>query len=292
MKRYFKHFLAVFISIFVLALIYVIMLFASGSLNDKAVIDSIAPGKSSNTERTTDERVFDYADVLTDAEEDALRDLIAKTEPEIQCDIVLVTMSDARYASDNAMMNFADDFYDQNNYGYDKVHGDGALYLDNWKNPEFPVDSSFCWFSTCGRVESRFSTGMINSLIDNVNKDINRSPYQGYCNYVNSLASYMSGGAIGNGATAMHIPLKTMLIVAVVVTLLYLLIFVSRNVGKKTTTATTYMISGHPDFLEHYDNFINRNITKHYSPQSSSSGGGGHHISSGGVSHGGGGGRH
>ena len=112
MKRYFKHFLAVFISIFVLAIIYVIMLFASGSLNDKAVIDSIAPGKSPNTERTTDERVFDYADVLTDAEEDALRDLIAKTEPEIQCDIVLVTMSDARYASDNAMMNFADDFYD------------------------------------------------------------------------------------------------------------------------------------------------------------------------------------
>ncbi|MDE6675304.1 MAG: TPM domain-containing protein, partial [Acetatifactor sp.] len=90
------------------------------------------------------ERVYDYADMLTDAEEDKLRELIAAKEAQIGCDLVLVTIrqpvegSDAqeqynyRYTDwELNMQDLADDFYDDNLYGFDAPYGDGALLIDN-----------------------------------------------------------------------------------------------------------------------------------------------------------------
>lgn len=270
MKNYLKHFRIIFIVVGVMLIIFIGVRVATGSLGGYERTNNNAPA----------ERVYDYADKLTDEQENKLRALIAKKENEIGCDIVLVTIADPSIDSDNAMMNYADDFYDDNQYGYDAPWGDGALYLDNWAN-------GYCWFSTCGRVERKYSTSDINWLIDDVCQTVNNDPYGAYVTYVNSLSRTMSG-------KDELLPESFIWAAAIFITVVYIICNVINNKGKKTTTAGTYVPGGIPNFHDKRDIFVTKHTTSRHIQRSSGGGGGGggHHISSGGHSHGGGGGRH
>jgi len=272
MKNYFRHFRFLFIAVGVFLVIFIGLKIATGSGQKEYT--------RTNGQCTETERVFDYADKLTDAEEDELRALIEKKEKEVGCDIVLVTINDPSIASDYDMMNYADDFYDDRMFGYDEPWGDGALYLDNWAN-------GYCWFSTCGRVETEYSTYEIDALIDNVCATVNTDPCRAYKTYVNSLSRTMSGMGIPT------IGIGTILLAALIITIIYVIVGVYHNKGKKTTTASTYVAGGRPVFNDRRDVFVTKHTTRrHIQRSSGGGGGGGHHTSSGGHSHGGGGGRH
>lgn len=272
MKKYLKHFCFLFIAVGVLLVIFIAV--------------SVAAKPSAFYVRTNaqeEERVFDFADKLTDEEEESLRELIAEREVQIGCDIVLVTIDDPSIDSDYAMMNYADDFYDERKYGFNAPWGAGALYLDNWAN-------GYCWFSTCGIVEDRYSSQDIDNLIDEVCRTVNSDPYGAYRTYVESLSRKMS-----NKGTVGSIPTIYILGAAFIITLVYVIIGVVNNKGKKTTTANTYVAGGQPLFHDRRDIFVTKHTTTRHIDRSSGGGGGGgggHHISSGGHSHGGGGGRH
>ena len=280
MKKYIKHFSVLLILFAIVLVLFIVALVKKGPSNETQ-----GTYERTNTDCLTDERVFDYADVLSDDEENSLRDLIAEKEDVIGCDIVLVTISDPDYAGDNAMMNYADDFYDNYQYGYDAPWGDGALYLDNFLG----VGNSYSWFSTSGRVEDTYSTPMINHLIDGVCDRVNDDPYAAYVYYINSLSATMSGEDVSMYEA---IPWYAIWGVAAVVTIIYVLVCINHNVGKKTTSANTYVAGGVAQFPDRRDVFISKHTTHRTIQSSSSSGGGGHHVSSGGHSHGGGGGRH
>lgn len=278
MKNYFKYFRFWFIGIGILAVIYIV-----------AAVAALPKNLGTMYVRTNSqekERVFDYADKLTDKEEDALRELIAEKEVGIGCDIVLVTIDDPDIDTDFDMMNYADDFYDERKYGYNAPWGDGALYLDNWAN-------GYCWFSTCGRVEAKYSSQDIDDLINKICLRVNEDPYGAYRTYVESLSLKMSGTA---ASTIGFIPWAYILGAAFIVTLIYLVCGLINNKGKKTVTANTYVEGGVPMFHDRRDIFVTKHTTSRRIETSSGSGGGGggggHHISSGGHSHGGGGGRH
>lgn len=278
MKKYLKHFAVLFILFAIVLVVFIVALIMKKPNEEKVYTRT-------NTQCKTEERVFDYADVLTDAEEDALRQMIAEKQDEIGCDIVLVTISDPDYAGDNAMMNYADDFYDDNMFGYDEPWGDGALYLDNFLG----IGNSYSWFSTCGRVENRYSSSMIYDLIDDICYNVNRDPFGSYQLYINSLANTMSS----NSSLDVEIPTFAIWGVAALITLIYILVCINRNVGRKTTDANTYVAGGHAQFPDQRDVFISKHTTsRKIQTNSGGGGGGGHHISSGGFSHGGGGGRH
>ena len=278
MKKYLKHFAVLFILFAIVLVVFIVALIMKKPNEEKVYTRT-------NTQCKTEERVFDYADVLTDAEEDALRQMIAEKQDEIGCDIVLVTISDPDYAGDNAMMNYADDFYDDNMFGYDEPWGDGALYLDNFLG----IGNSYSWFSTSGRVENRYSSSMIYDLIDDICYNVNRDPFGSYQLYINSLAKTMSS----NSSLDVEIPTFAIWGVAALITLIYILVCINRNVGKKTTDANTYVAGGHAQFPDRRDVFISKHTTsRKIQTSSGGGGGGGHHISSGGHSHGGGGGRH
>ena len=278
MKKYLKHFAVLFILFAIVLVVFIVALIMKKPNEEKVYTRT-------NTQCKTEERVFDYADVLTDAEEDALRQMIAEKQDEIGCDIVLVTISDPDYAGDNAMMNYADDFYDDNMFGYDEPWGDGALYLDNFLG----IGNSYSWFSTCGRVENRYSSSMIYDLIDDICYNVNRDPFGSYQLYINSLAKTMSS----NSSLDVEIPTFAIWGVAALITLIYILVCINRNVGRKTTDANTYVAGGHAQFPDQRDVFISKHTTsRKIQTNSGGGGGGGQHISSGGFSHGGGGGRH
>ena len=242
-----------------------------------------------NTSCTETERVFDYADVLTTEEENKLRELIAETEPQIGCDIVLVTIDDSNLASDYYMMNYADDFYDDAMFGWNEPWGDGALYLDNWGRDAYGY--AYSWFSTCGKVEYKYSTEMINSLVDKVCAKVNDDPYGAYVTYIKTLKRDMSSNV------DVPIPWTGAPLAGLIAAAVFIFVNLPTKAGQVTTGKQTYVKNEDVKMLNQEDTFLSKSVT-HVKISTSSGGsgggggGGGHHVSSGGHSHGGGGGRH
>ena len=135
-RQYLHYFRFWFIGIGILALLCIVMAVVNRSRGDVPRTNNEAPA----------ERVYDYADVLTAQEEEDLRRYIAETEKKLHIDIVLVTFSQSVEGADamaqyglrsqsweQNMQDIADDFWDENHYGYNKgFEGDGVLLLHNW----------------------------------------------------------------------------------------------------------------------------------------------------------------
>lgn len=290
MKEYLRFFSIPFGLVGVLAVITIVMSIVKGG----ADVETIASG---NTQRTTEERVFDYADKLTDEEEGKLREEIAEAEVKTQCDIVVVTLNESlvEYAAQyediigpvdtsECVMVYADNFYDENMFGYDEAYGDGVLFLDNWyREADGHV---YSWMSTCGRAEEVYSSAMIDELLTDSLYYVEDNPYLAYSTMVEYFVIDMTGGSV---AESILNPLY-IFIAAIVIAVVFLIINWSSKKGKRTTTDRTYVVGGNPTFRRKEDRFLYKNVTKRkIETDSSSGGGGGHHRSAGGHSHGGGG---
>lgn len=296
MKKYIKSMAVFLIIIAVLLVIYLVMWGMKFAVGDEYVRrNSVAPTQ----------RVYDYADVLTDSEERDLEDLIAKRERQIGCDIVLVTLNEplAEYArgyedvlgylsESEYVMVYADNFYDEKAFGYNAPYGNGCVFVDNWDRSDSVYGYAYNWLSTSGTVEDKFSTRMINRVIDDVNDRVNENPYEAYKSYVNNIYYYMSG----NNMERVEIPLYAVAGIAAVVAMIYLIGNLAKNIGTKTTVGNTYVNGGRPKMNVMTDQFVRKSVTKRRIQSSSGGGGGGggggHHTSAGGHSHGGGGGHH
>lgn len=263
-----------------------------------SALGSVRNGARQNTECTTEERVFDYADVLTDEEEEKLRKLIAKRERQTGCDIVLVTLNESleeyahsyqNYVSyDKFVMIYADNFYDEHNFGYDKVHGDGVLLLDNLYREK--DGWAYSWLSTTGRAEGKYTSNRINHLLEKSYRYSKISPYYGYRAYVNQFFHDMNGF----GMVSVNFSVPAILVISLAAAVLFVVCNMRFKTAAKTTTANTYVKNKKIKVKREKDQFIRKTVTQHTIRTSSggSGGGGGHHVSSGGVSHGGGGHRH
>ena len=289
-KKYISYFKFWFLAILLLAVLLVVLL---------AVRGRESAAERTNQECDTQERVFDYADVLTADQEEALRALIAEQEKRTACDIVLVTLNEslADYAAaykeelgyltpDRYTMVYADNFYDEHKFGYDRPYGDGVLLLDNWYRE---ADGGvYSWLSTCGRAEDRFSSSMIDSLLTEALANADQDSYGAYVKYVNLFAEMMTeSGGIPD------IPVFAPLVLAVLGTVLFVESALRNHRGSKTVNLTTYVEGGKPELKRQEDIFLRKTVTKRHIERNTGSGGGGggggHHTSSRGVSHGGGG---
>lgn len=293
-KKYFKHFKYLFIALgFILAIYLVLLLIRN--------LNSSQNAERMNTETTTQERVFDYADKLTNQEEEKLRTLIAKRQKQTGCDIVLVTLDESlkEYAKgyeaslgylevNEYVCVYADNFYDEHKFGFDKAYGDGVVYVDNWGQEEDGY--RYTWLSTSGKAQEKYTDARINNLIDKVIDQTNENPYQAYETYINQVYDDMTG------KISFHydMPMIVMLVLTLIVTATYSSVQLAGNKNLKTTKADSYIATDHLQFDKKEDAFLNKMVTSRRIPRNttSSSGGGGGHMSAGGHSHGGGGGRH
>lgn len=277
MKKYFSYFKILFI---VIGILFVGMVVITAASNTEEY--------TRRNDEAPEQRVYDYAKVLSKSEEEQLEELIAKREDQIGCDIVLVTIDESVteiYGNSNweyCMMNYADDFYDQNEFGYNMVHGDGVLLLDNWDKEE-----GGSWLSTCGKVYDHYSYSMIDKVLDDVYDKVLDNPYLAYKSYVENVYREMSG-------TGVTINPLVGLIAAVASCGIFVSTHMKSKDGTKTTTATTYVENNSIKYNVKRDELVNKYVTSRVIPQSSGGGGGssgraGGHRSSGGVRHGGGG---
>ena len=258
-KQYFKYFKWFFI------VSGVIILFFIGN-----VILQPRPGARQNTECVITERVFDYGDVLTDEEEENLRKLIAKRERQTGYDILLVTLNeslkeyamkiDPEVSYEEFVAVYAEEFYDDNKFGYNKPIGDGVLLVDNW----FREDNGkiYSWVCAVGEADLRLGVSGVEYLLDKVYEQIEQDPYKAYQAYVEAFYDRVTEEKVYDYSA--FIPLNTPFMIALVVTVIYIVIHLGFNKGKKTITATTYVNGGNPYIKRKDDILINKVVTKRH----------------------------
>ena len=307
MKKHYNSNISQFVGAFLIPVIIVALLLIGWFFSAKA--DAANYYDSPNTERVYgDKRVFDYADQLTDAEEEKLEAYIHKAEKDTTCDIVIVTLNeslkdyapeykagyDIPITPDKYVMVYADKFWEDNKFGYDRPQildgtpnsGDGVLLVDNiYREPE--TNKIYTWMCTTGKAERTYSESMIDYVLDVFYNYVETDYYKACIEFVDRVRLDMGGIKLTGS--------KVTIVAAVIFTLIYLLSHLSSKAGKKTVTESSYLIGNSLSFEVNRDTFLRKNVVKHYNPPSESrsggggGGGGGHHSSGGGGSHGGGG---
>lgn len=299
MKQYFKYFKILYL-IFGILFAFTAVVFVLQMMKKETV-----PERSNHS--CPAERVYDYAEVLTDEEEDKLREKIARAEEKIQCDLVIVTINmpildycgyteNTDYYWEDAMTNYADDFYDQNNYGYDMARGSGALLLDNWYLEGTDESQAGSHLSTCGAVYETYSSWMIDNLLDDVYYYLDSSPYRAYAAYIDHVEKNMSNAG---GDIEIEIPIAFCFLAGLVPAIIFVATHLKSKEGEKTTNSFTYIdrVNGkNVVFTENRDDLIDKKVFSEVISSSSSGSGGSHsssgrggsHRSSSGTRHGGG----
>ena len=111
-------------------------------------------------------KIYDYAELLTEDQEKDLalkaKDILAKHN----IDIAIVTANSTNGLSS---MEYADDFYDYNSFGYGE-ESSGLLMLINMEEREV-------WISTTGKAITIFSDGDIETLLDAAYEGLSQGNY-------------------------------------------------------------------------------------------------------------------
>lgn len=157
-------------------------------IGEKAYDDLTSTECNRTNHESPEERVFDYADVLTDEEEDKLRAYIAEREEACSMDIVLLILEEDVESTmglewNLAMQTRAEEFYDDNKFGYNQVYGDGVLLLDNW----YP-DQAGSWILTSGKQSDEFTDAHLSEIFDQMFAIINDDPCEAYRLFVEMIS--------------------------------------------------------------------------------------------------------
>lgn len=243
------------------------------------------------------EKVYDFAELLTDAEEETLRSLISVFIKNYDMDMAIVTINDNNKATSE---KYADDFYDYNDFGVGSTY-DGLLFL-------IDMDKRKMWISTTGEAIIMYDDARIDKILDYTYEKISNNDYYGTAEEFVDRASYFaslgtpssnsnykvdSNGNYVRKSSSDPFPIIPIIIVSGIVTVIFIVVASAKHKTiAKATKASQYLVKDSFNLNDKNDSFLTTHTSKRYSPQSSSSGGGGGsstHSGSSGVSHGGGG---
>ncbi len=243
-------------------------------------------------------KVYDDADLLTDAEEETLRQLAIQFVENHDMDLVIVT---TLYNDGKGTEAYAQDFYDYNGFGIGETH-DGILFL---------IDRTYgyndTYMVTTGHAILVYDDTRINSILDDIYYVKDNGYYDMFETFITSSDKWAEKGVApsnedyeidknGNFVRKRKFPLGMTIAISLLVPTGVVIFFILRNkMVRKATRAAEYLDSNSISFSRKEDRFITTHTTRTYSPRNTGSsgsvGGGGSSISRGssGRSHGGGG---
>lgn len=237
-------------------------------------------------------RLVDNADLLTNKEESLLLSKLDEISDKHKVDIVVVTVNSL---DGKSPMNYADDFYDYNGYGFNESN-DGILILVSMEDRDW-------WISTTG-----FGiTAITDAGIDYISEQF--LPYLSDGNYIKAFTTYanlcddfITQAETGNAYDIGHMPKKPFnvarnLLIAVIIgfVIALIVVFIMKSQLKSVRSqpaANSYVKKNSMNITERNDVFLYAHTDQRLRPRDTDSGGGSStHSSSSGSSHGGGGGK-
>ncbi|WIV12425.1 TPM domain-containing protein [Proteiniborus sp. MB09-C3] len=135
-----------------------------------------------------DQKVYDEADLFSEAQEEALQIKAAELSEKLSLDTVILTIADNKGKTSR---DYADDFYDENDFGYGDSY-DGLILLINMADREV-------YISTCGKAIEYFTDVRINSILDKVYICLTEENYsEGAEAFLNEVEYYVQKGIPSN----------------------------------------------------------------------------------------------
>lgn len=242
------------------------------------------------------EKIYDYADILTDEEEQQLKSEIDEFSKSINMDMVVVTVN--QYFTEKENEDYAANFYDYNDFGLDYPNNSGLIFLRNANE----IDPYYAIY-TFGDAQLYFSDSRIDRVLDSIYSDIHGRNYlSGFRTTFDILSAQYSSGIPkeletykvdekGKLYEPYSVPWGQAIIFATVVTAVTLIIMVKKNMMvMKAYNAAEYLDKRSLAITEKKDRYVTSH-TSSYTISSDSGGGGGFSssIGSSGGGHGGGG---
>lgn len=263
----------------VLSVLFVMLICAAASL--PAFAESDLP------------RLVDYADLLTDSEESALLSKLDEISERQRADIVVVT---ADTLGGKTPVEYADDFYDYNGYGFGDTN-DGVLLLISMEYRDW-------WMSTSGYGITAITDAGIEYISDKFLSDLSDGNYaEAFSTYAQLCDEFFTQAKTGQPYDVGHMPKEPFnivwnLFVALIVGFVIALIATNIMKGKLKTVrfqyaAGNYVKENSMNITDSRDMFLYTHVDRIAKPKetSSSSGGSSTHTSSSGATHGSGGGK-
>ena len=256
--------------------------------SDVVVTESIKQDIMSTPAINAEEKVYDFADILTKDEEDKLYKHVKNFVDGANMDYVLVTTSKNNKASAS---KYARDFYDYNDFGIGDSY-DGVIFLVDMDTREF-------YMSTSGAAIKMYNNKRIAKLLDSVKSYFVDGDYgDGTIKFIEKLDYYASVGypsADGEEPRVtgiarlkmLHWPSIFIFSIAATAFVMYILISNSK-LARQANSSRHYLTKA--DVSKRDEIFMGKTV-HHTARVDSSSSGGGSSISRGssGRSHGGGG---
>lgn len=250
------------------------------------------------------EKIYDFADILTEEEEEYLYKLVQEYINKTNMDMVILTDVKS-YFYDSQNEDYAADFYDYNDFGLNLENYSGVLLYRNVYESD-PYFNVYMFGNAQLYYDYNRSEAMLDAIYANMR---NRNYLPAFEEFIRIYTDYYEDGVPSNmknyGIDSMGFmyqkytyPWLWALLVSGIVSLIYASVFIGRNkMIKKAREAKDYLNDEDIDMYKTVDQYL-RSHTSSYtvssSSGSSSGGGGGGRSSSGssGRGHSSGGGRH
>ena len=253
---------------------------------------SYSYANNSTPKVNTEEKVYDFADLLTESQEELIYEKIQTFIKTYNMDLAVVTIN---YNNKYSEVEYADDFYDYNDFGLNE-HNDGLLFL-------IDMDNRGYYISTTGEAIRMYDDNRIDGTLDYIESYIrNGNYYEATVSFINKISDYASNGipssnknsyidSNGDIVYVKKISILMSVIVSGIITGIVILILVNKNkMIKKAENATKYIDKNNINITLKSDQFVTTHTTFVVISSSSSGGGGSStHRGSSGISHGGGG---
>lgn len=239
------------------------------------------------------EKVYDFADLFTDVEEEELYNEILSYIKETSMDFAVVTISEnpkSYFNGSDSTTVYADDFHDYNDFKPDAV-----VFLIDMENRKF-------YISTSGKAIIMYDDSRIDSTLDIAEFDMKNNAYaKASKKIVKSLKNYYKEGIPrsnrnceledGKYKCYKKVPIVPIALVSLILVItIWLCIASSYKKIKAKTNAADYVIKKKTNINKRIDLFLTSNTSRiRIETTTSSSGGSSTHSSSSGSSHGGGG---
>lgn len=256
------------------------------------------------------DNVKDYLNYLSDTEVQELQSRINEISNKFSLDTVIVITDNT---DGKSSMQYADDFYDNNNYGLD-AEKSGILMLVN-------MDAREVWISTKGSAITIFTDSTISTMVNDITRYLSDKDYNGasskflekinyYCDkklITNNTDSVGNSSSESSSDTEMssaptsyfsrvnsRVTSLSTYITSLIISIVVTLIVTQKSKWKVTVNSRTYEGNGSFNLTHNKDILINENTTRtkimKESNETSSSNASTTHKSASKSTHGGGGG--
>lgn len=235
-------------------------------------------------------RLIDNASILNDSENSSLVEKLNSVSKSQQCDVIVLTTNTLE---GKTTYEYADDFYDYNNYGIGE-NKDGILLLINMEEHDW-------YISTCGFGITAFTDDGIEYIGNEIKPYLKKEQYsKAFETYADLCDKFIVQAKSGTPYTKKNLPKKASTIALEIIISIAIGVVIGFVVGgimksqlktvKNKSHAADYVDENSLNITKSNEMFIFSKITRSAKPKKENSGSSTHQSSSG-TSHGGGGGK-